>query len=116
MASHAEIRSINHDKPKGSRSRSKRAGLEFSISKVEQYLKMGRYAQHIGASASVYLTAVLEYIVVELFTPFPARVNFFFYMVFDVVFFIGFRVSWGHRKGFQKQTNFAEIYTTCDNT
>ncbi|KAH7676903.1 Histone H2A protein [Dioscorea alata] len=62
----AEIRSSSHEKPKGTRSRSKRAGLEFPISKVEQYLKVGRYAKHIGASASVYLTAVLEYIVVEV--------------------------------------------------
>ncbi|KAH7676902.1 Histone H2A protein [Dioscorea alata] len=49
MASQAEIRSSSHDKPKGTRSRSKRVGLEFPISKVEQYLKVGRYAKHIGA-------------------------------------------------------------------
>uniref|UniRef100_A0A915BUC8 Histone H2A n=1 Tax=Parascaris univalens TaxID=6257 RepID=A0A915BUC8_PARUN len=48
------------------RSRSKRAGLQFPVSRVERYLRKGRYANQIGAGAAVYLAAVLEYLVLEI--------------------------------------------------
>lgn len=47
-------------------SRSTRAGLQFSVSRVGRYLKKGRYAARIGSGAPVYLAAVLEYLVAEV--------------------------------------------------
>lgn len=47
-------------------SRSKRAGLEFPVGRLERYLRKGNYAERIGTGASVYFAAVLEYLVAEL--------------------------------------------------
>jgi len=47
-------------------SRSARAGLAFSVSRVGRYLKKGRYAARIGSGAPVYLAAVLEYLAAEV--------------------------------------------------
>uniref|UniRef100_A0A0M3IXG9 Histone H2A n=2 Tax=Ascaris TaxID=6251 RepID=A0A0M3IXG9_ASCLU len=54
-----------HHKRK-TKSRSTRAGLQFSVSRVERYLRKGRYANQIRAGAAVYLAAVLEYLVLEI--------------------------------------------------
>lgn len=51
---------------KKSVSRSKRAGLEFPVGRLERYLRKGNYAERIGTGASVYFAAVLEYLVAEL--------------------------------------------------
>jgi len=45
--------------------RSKKAGLIFSVSRVENHLRQGRYAERLSKSASVYLAGVLEYLVAE---------------------------------------------------
>ena len=45
---------------------SQRAGLIFPVSRCRRMLRDGRYAEHIGVGAAVYLTAVLEYLVAEL--------------------------------------------------
>ncbi len=47
-------------------SRSTRAGLTFSVSRVGRYLKTGRYAARVGSAAPVYLAAVLEYLAAEI--------------------------------------------------
>lgn len=47
-------------------SRSKRAGLEFPVGRIQRYLRKGNYAERIGAGASVYCAAVLEYLAAEL--------------------------------------------------
>ncbi|KAE8789605.1 putative histone H2AXb [Hordeum vulgare] len=54
-------------KPKGSKSvsRSVKAGLQFLVGRVAQHLKVGRYAQRVGAGAPVYLCAVLEYLATQ---------------------------------------------------
>ncbi|KAI4967186.1 hypothetical protein ZWY2020_029515 [Hordeum vulgare] len=54
-------------KPKGSKSvsRSVKAGLQFPVGRVARHLKVGRYAQRVGAGAPVYLCAVLEYLAAE---------------------------------------------------
>lgn len=49
-----------------SMSRSSRAGLQFSVSRVGRYLKQGRYASRVGSAAPVYLAAVLEYLAAEV--------------------------------------------------
>ncbi len=46
-------------------SRSKKAGLVFPVDRVHSYLKNGKYASYISAGASVYLSAVLEYVAAE---------------------------------------------------
>lgn len=50
-------------KPK---SRSRRASLEFPVSRMHRYLRKGHYADHIGEGAPVYLAAVIEYLVAEV--------------------------------------------------
>jgi len=47
-------------------SRSSKAGLQFSVSRVGRYLKKGRFAARIGSGAPVYLAAVLEYLAAEV--------------------------------------------------
>lgn len=51
---------------KEKKSGSKRAGIVFPVGRVKSMLRKGHYAPRIGAGASVYLTAVLEYIVAEI--------------------------------------------------
>lgn len=43
-----------------------RAGLQFPVGRVHRLLHKGNYAERIGASASVYLAAVLEYLTAEI--------------------------------------------------
>ena len=49
-----------------SKTRSARAGLQFPVGRVHRLLRKGNYAQRIGAGASVYLTAVMEYLCAEV--------------------------------------------------
>lgn len=44
------------------KSRSSRAGLQFPVGHIHRLLADGNYAERIGAGASVYLAAVLEYL------------------------------------------------------
>ncbi|XP_058443556.1 histone H2A-beta, sperm-like [Malaya genurostris] len=48
------------------RSRSVRANLRFPVGRIHRLLKTGNYANRIGAGASVYLTAAMEYIATEI--------------------------------------------------
>jgi len=56
----------NNHTSSGYVTRSKKANLVFSVSRVENHLRKGRYAQRIGSTASVYLAGVLEYLVAEI--------------------------------------------------
>ena len=47
-------------------SRSSKAGLQFPVGRVGRFLKQGKYAARVGAGASVYLAAVLEYLCAEI--------------------------------------------------
>ena len=47
-------------------SRSSRAGLSFPVGRISRFLKVGRYAERVGAGAPVYMAAVLEYLAAEL--------------------------------------------------
>lgn len=53
-------------KPKTPVSRSSRAGLQFPVGRVARLLRKGNYASRIGSGASVYLTAVIEYLCAEV--------------------------------------------------
>ena len=48
------------------KSRSSRAGLQFTVGRVHRLLRKGNYAQRVGAGAPVYLAAVLEYLAAEI--------------------------------------------------
>ena len=50
-------------KPK---SRSSRAGLQFPVGRVARHLRLGKYADRVGAGAPVYLAAVMEYLAAEI--------------------------------------------------
>ncbi|KAL8190124.1 UNVERIFIED_CONTAM: imidazoleglycerol-phosphate dehydratase [Gekko kuhli] len=51
---------------KPQKTKSDRAGLQFSVGRVHRFLRQGQYAQQIGVGAAVYLSAVLEYLTIEL--------------------------------------------------
>merc|ERR1719253_1761352 len=54
------------DDDKKSRTTSGKAGLCFPVSRVSKALRKGGYCTRLGAAASIYLTAVLEYITAEI--------------------------------------------------
>lgn len=58
-----------HCKRKGTKSisRSKKAGIKFPIGKIARFLKVGMYSKYVSAKASVYLSAVLEYLVSHVY-------------------------------------------------
>ncbi|KAJ7831072.1 histone-fold-containing protein [Mycena leptocephala] len=47
-------------------SRSAKAGLQFPVGRIHRLLKKGNYAPRVGTGASVYLAAVLEYLIAEI--------------------------------------------------
>ena len=47
-------------------SQSKRAGLIMPVGRIGSMLRKGRYAPRVSRSASVFLSAVLEYVVAEV--------------------------------------------------
>eukprot|EP01083_Nonionella_stella_P033604 91966_1 len=47
-------------------STSKRAGLAWPVGRVKHEIRRGRFAPRIGATAAIYLAAVLEYTVAEV--------------------------------------------------
>ncbi|XP_050424572.1 histone H2A, sperm-like [Adelges cooleyi] len=48
------------------KTRSSRAGLQFPVGRILRMLKKGNYAVRTGPGASVYMAAVLEYLVAEI--------------------------------------------------
>lgn len=63
MSEHTKNKKKSSEKAK---SKSVRAGLKFPVSRVHRMLRKGNYADRIGVGASVYLTAVLEYLSAEV--------------------------------------------------
>ncbi|EMP24418.1 Histone H2A type 2-B [Chelonia mydas] len=45
---------------------SSRAGLLFSVSRIDRLLRKGQFADRIGAGAPVYMAAVLQYLTHEI--------------------------------------------------
>lgn len=52
---------------KKTKSRSTRAGIIFPVGRIHRHLKEGRYADRISSDAPVYMAAVLESVVDEIF-------------------------------------------------
>ncbi|VDM93352.1 unnamed protein product [Onchocerca ochengi] len=48
------------------KSRSAKSGIVFPVSRVHRKLREGNYADRIGATAPIYLAAVLEYLIAEI--------------------------------------------------
>jgi histone H2A len=48
------------------KSRSNRAGLQFPVGRIHRLLRKDNYAERVGAGASVYLAAVMEYLAAEV--------------------------------------------------
>ncbi|XP_074851147.1 late histone H2A.2.2-like [Carettochelys insculpta] len=46
--------------------RSSRAGLLFSVSRIDRLLRRGQFADRVGAGAPVYMAAVLQYLTHEI--------------------------------------------------
>nr|CUT18440.1 gH2A.2 [Lilium davidii var. unicolor] len=46
--------------------RSEKAAIQFPVSRIAHFLKRGRYCRRLGATAPVYLAAVLENLVAEV--------------------------------------------------
>ncbi|MES1920333.1 hypothetical protein MHBO_002013 [Bonamia ostreae] len=51
---------------KARKSKSSRSGLTFPVSKVNRYIRNGRYAPKVGVSSAIYLTGVVEYLAAEV--------------------------------------------------
>merc|ERR1719487_591458 len=51
---------------KAGKGTSAKAGLTFPVSRISKFLRKGRYAPRLGVGASVFTTAVIEYLVAEL--------------------------------------------------
>ena len=47
-------------------SRSAKAGLQFPVGRLARHLKKGGYSKRVGGASSVFMAAVLEYIVAEV--------------------------------------------------
>ena len=47
-------------------SKSQKAGLNFPVARVSRYMKKGKFADHVASKASVFLSAVLEYLTAEV--------------------------------------------------
>ena len=56
----------NNDEEGKKNTLSKKAGLQFPVARIHSALKKGKYGEHINKMASVYLTAVIEYLVAEV--------------------------------------------------
>ena len=52
---------------KKSKSRSARAGVIFPVGRIHRHLKEGRYAERISSDAPVFMAAVLQQVVEEVF-------------------------------------------------
>ena len=52
---------------KKSKSRSARAGVIFPVGRIHRHLKQGRYSERISSDAPVYMAAVLQQVVEEIF-------------------------------------------------
>ncbi|XP_062991116.1 histone H2A-beta, sperm-like [Elgaria multicarinata webbii] len=47
-------------------SRSCRAGLIFPVSRIERFIRRGDFGERVGAGASVYMAAVLQYLTYDI--------------------------------------------------
>lgn len=52
---------------KKSKSRSARAGVIFPVGRIHRHLKEGRFAERISSDAPVFMAAVLQQVVEEIF-------------------------------------------------
>ena len=52
---------------KKSKSRSARAGVIFPVGRIHRHLKEGRFAERISSDAPVFMAAVLQQVVEEVF-------------------------------------------------
>ncbi|XP_044279132.1 histone H2A-beta, sperm-like [Varanus komodoensis] len=56
----------SHRERRPKTSRSCRAGLIFPVSRIDRFLRRGDFAERVGAGASVYMAAVLQYLTYDI--------------------------------------------------
>ncbi|XP_057616571.1 histone H2A-Bbd type 1 [Chionomys nivalis] len=57
---------MEDNRQKSNTSRSARAQLNFSVSRIERFLREGNFSQRLSASAPVFLAGVLEYLTADV--------------------------------------------------
>lgn len=57
---------VRKESTKRNVSRSQKVGLQFPIGRIHTRLRRGGYTKRVGADASVFLAAALEYITTEI--------------------------------------------------
>ena len=57
------------------KSRSSRAGLQFPVGRIHRLLRKGNYASRVGAGAPVYMAAVMNSFVNDLFERIAAEAS-----------------------------------------
>lgn len=60
------LKTVKHRTKKLSKSKSKRAGLNFPVGRVNRMVREGRYAPRNAVNAGIYLCGVLEYLTAEI--------------------------------------------------
>ncbi|PKU68592.1 putative histone H2A.3 [Dendrobium catenatum] len=61
-----EIKAIGTAASKKATSRSSKAGLKFSVGRIARFLMVGKYSEHVGAGAPVYMATDLQYLAAEV--------------------------------------------------
>jgi len=80
------VKTLGSGASKRATSRSSKAGLQFPVGRIARFLKVGNYAERVGAGAPVSLAAVLGYLATEVYL-FSLSLSLSLCCLFDLVVF-----------------------------